>query len=39
LLGKICKAQNKHTEAKRYFEKALEYNPQSEEATNALKEL
>ncbi len=39
LLGKIYKAQNRIAEAKKQFEKALEYNPQSEDATNALKDL
>lgn len=39
LAGKIMQAQAKNTEAKKYFLKALEYNPQSEEAKNALKKL
>lgn len=39
LYGKILLAQNKTAEAKKHFEKALQYNPQSEEASNALKKL
>jgi tetratricopeptide (TPR) repeat protein len=39
LNGKILSAQNKNSEAKRYFEKALQYNPQSEDAKTALKNL
>lgn len=37
LYGKILVAENKNAEAKKYFIKALEYNPQSEEASQALK--
>lgn len=39
LFGKILLQQTKNTEAKKYFIKALEYNPQSEEAISALKKL
>lgn len=39
LLGKILMAENKNAEAKKYLIKALEYNPQSEEASQALKKL
>lgn len=39
LSGKILMAQAKNAEAKKYFTKALEYNPQSEEAKTALKKL
>jgi tetratricopeptide (TPR) repeat protein len=39
LSGKILMAQAKNADAKKYFTKALEYNPQSEEAKAALKKL
>lgn len=39
LFGKILMAQAKNPEAKLHFSKALEYNPQSEEAKTALKKL
>ena len=39
LTGKILMAQAKNAEAKKYFTKALEYNPQSEEAKAAIKKL
>ncbi len=39
LTGKILMAQAKNAEAKKYFTKALEYNPQSEEAKVAIKKL
>lgn len=39
LLGKILLAEGKNAEAKKHFTKALEYNPQSEEAKTALKKL
>lgn len=39
LNGKILMAQGKNADAKKYFLKALEYNPQSEEAKAALKKL
>lgn len=39
LAGKVMMAQAKNPEAKKYFSKALEYNPQSEEAKAALKKL
>ncbi len=39
LSGKILMAQAKNAEAKKHFSKALEYNPQSEEAKTALKKL
>lgn len=39
LSGKILMAQGKNAEAKKYFLKAIEYNPQSEEAATALKKL
>ncbi|MCC6370456.1 MAG: hypothetical protein IT236_05560 [Bacteroidia bacterium] len=39
LIAKIYQAAGKNTEAKKHFIKALEYNPQSEEATQALKKL
>jgi tetratricopeptide (TPR) repeat protein len=39
LNGKILQAGGKNAEAKKYFIKALEYNPQSEEAIQALKKL
>lgn len=39
LFGKTLLAQGKNAEAKKYFEKAIEYNPQSEEAKSALKKL
>lgn len=39
LTGKILMAQAKNTDAKKYFTKALEYNPQSEEAKAAIKKL
>ncbi len=39
LAGKVMMAQAKHAEAKKYFIKAIEYNPQSEEAKAALKKL
>lgn len=39
LNGKILQAQGKNTEAKKYYIRALEYNPQSEEASTALKKL
>jgi tetratricopeptide (TPR) repeat protein len=39
LYGKILAASGKNTEAKKYLTKALEYNPQSEEAKTALKKL
>jgi tetratricopeptide (TPR) repeat protein len=37
LAGKIAAAQGKIADAKKYFTRALEYNPQSEEAQKALK--
>lgn len=39
LAGKVMMAQAKNAEAKKYFSKAIEYNPQSEEAKAALKKL
>lgn len=39
LAGKVMMAQAKNAEAKKYFNKAIEYNPQSEEAKAALKKL
>ena len=39
LYGKILMAQIKNAEAKKYLIKALEYNPQSEEAKSAIKKL
>jgi tetratricopeptide (TPR) repeat protein len=39
LFGKILLQQTKNSEAKKYFIKALEYNPQSEEAISVLKKL
>jgi len=39
LYGKILLAQAKNGEAKKYLIKALEYNPQSEEAKTAIKKL
>ena len=39
LTGKILMAQAKNADAKKYFTKALEYNPQSEEAKAAIKKL
>jgi len=39
LYGKTLIAQGKNTEAKKYIEKALEYNPQSEEAKAIVKKL
>jgi len=39
LAGKVMVAQAKNAEAKKYFSKAIEYNPQSEEAKAALKKL
>lgn len=39
LTGKILMAQVKNADAKKYFTKALEYNPQSEEAKAAIKKL
>lgn len=39
LLGKILMAEGKNVEAKKHFTKALEYNPQSEEAKAAIKKL
>lgn len=39
LAGKVMMAQAKNAEAKKYFSKAIEYNPQSEEAKTALKKL
>jgi len=39
LTGKILLEQGKKQEAKKYFIKALEYNPQSEEAKTTLKKL
>jgi tetratricopeptide (TPR) repeat protein len=39
LYGKILLAQGKPTEAKKFYEKAIQYNPQSEEARTALKKL
>ena len=39
LAGKILFDQGKKPEAKKYFLKALEYNPQSEDAKNALKKV
>lgn len=39
LTGKILMAQARNADAKKYFTKALEYNPQSEEAKAALKKL
>lgn len=39
LTGKILMAQAKNADAKKYFNKALEYNPQSEEAKAAIKKL
>ena len=39
LSGKILMAQTKNAEAKKYFIKALEYNPQSDEAKAAIKKL
>lgn len=39
LAGKVMLAQAKHAEAKKFFIRALEYNPQSEEARTALKKL
>lgn len=39
LAGKIMLDQGKKPEAKNYFLKALEYNPQSEDAKNALKKV
>lgn len=37
LYGQILQAQNKIAEAKKHFEKALQYNPQSKEAAEGLK--
>jgi tetratricopeptide (TPR) repeat protein len=37
LAGKIAAAQRKNAESKKYFMRALEYNPQSEEAQKATK--
>ena len=37
LYGQILQAQNKTAEAKKHFEKALQYNPQSKEAAEGLK--
>ena len=37
LAGKIAAAQSKTADAKKYFTRALEYNPQSEEAQKAIK--
>lgn len=39
LNGKILIAQGRNADAKKYFSRALEYNPQSEEASAALKKL
>ncbi|MES2132286.1 MAG: tetratricopeptide repeat protein [Bacteroidota bacterium] len=39
LAAKVMMVQAKNAEAKKYFIKALEYNPQSEEAKTALKKL
>ncbi len=39
LAGKVMMAQGKNAEAKKYFNRAIEYNPQSEEAKAALKKL
>lgn len=39
LNGKILMAQGKSADARKYFEKALQYNPQSEDAKAALKKL
>lgn len=39
LAGKIMLDQGKKPEAKKYFMKALEYNPQSEDAKNCLKKV
>jgi tetratricopeptide (TPR) repeat protein len=39
LYGKTLMAQGKNSEAKKYVEKALEYNPQSEEAKAIIKKL
>jgi len=39
LYGKLLVAQSKNAEAKKYLIRALEYNPQSEEAKAALKKL
>ena len=39
LFGKILLAQGKTTDAKKFAEKALEYNPQSEEAKALMKKL
>jgi len=39
LYGKILMAKGMNADARKYFEKALQYNPQSEEAKAALKKL
>lgn len=39
LAGKVMMAQGKKADAKKYFGRALEYNPQSEEVKAALKKL
>jgi tetratricopeptide (TPR) repeat protein len=39
LAGKVMLAQAKNAEARKYLSKALEYNPQSEEAKAAIKKL
>jgi tetratricopeptide (TPR) repeat protein len=39
LYGKILSAQGKNSEARKFLEKALKYNPQSEEARTAIKQL
>lgn len=39
LNGKILVAQGRNADARKYFEKALQYNPQSEDAKAALKKL
>lgn len=39
LYGRILQSQGKTTEARKYFEKALQYNPQSDDAKNAIKNI
>lgn len=39
LLGKILQAQGKTAEARKAYEKALQYNPQSDDAKSAIKNL
>jgi tetratricopeptide (TPR) repeat protein len=39
LYGRVLMAQSKNTEARKYLERALEYNPQSEDARSLIKKL